>query len=386
MCRWDITGEKEMKKFLIFILGMLLLFSTGCCLLMPTARTSTVTVKATPSAAKIYYQNGNLAGTGTCKLNFSCSDSKDAYYKITVKADDYHSKTVKVYNYRYDYVENVDLVKIKHSSVSVTTDPSNAEIYYAKSGSLAGTGSCSLDFTENDGSDSYYELSIRAPYFYDQTVKVYKRDGSKHISLSRKPIKTIVVIPEDADIAINNEIVGKGKYDYDFERTDKILVTVSRIGYETESYWLNKSNPNQTITYELDRDEAYENSEGGESASQYANKWVPIKIRDGLSEDEAWQRMISIVRDYFEQIDKTDKSSGWIKTFPTITPYKKSDVRTTLEIVPSYSTGEKVYRVKLLFEKRKKGSGEEGWAVYDRLMKQYKDVIPNLLNSIGGGM
>jgi hypothetical protein len=96
--------------------------------------------------------------------------------------------------------------------------------------------------------------------------------------------------------------------------------------------------------------------------------------------------MLSIVRENFEQVEKTDKSSGWIKTFPAITPYKTSDVRTTLEIAPSYSTGELQYKARLSFEKRKKGSGDEGWVKYDRLLKIYKDVIPNLINSIGGGM
>lgn len=361
------------------------LLLTGCCLIMPKYRTSTITINASPSTAQISSANsGKLIGTGTATVSFDCKDDKGDYYAITIQADDYHPKTIKIYNQRYNYTENVTLQKIKHTKVQVITEPSDAEIYYKKSGNLAGTGSCSLDFSETDASSAYYELIIKAPYYYDKTVNVYKGDGTKHISLTRKPIKTIVTIPEDADISINNEVVARGNYDIDFESRDKVLVTLSRIGYETEIFALLKSNPQQTITYELEKDEAYENSEGGESASQYANKWVPIKIRKGLSEDEAWLRMISIVREHFEQIEKTDKTSGWIKTFPVITPYKKSDVRTTLEIVPSYSTGEKVYKVRLSFEKRKKNSGDDGWSTYERLMKQYKDVIPNLLNSVGG--
>ncbi|MCQ2344889.1 MAG: hypothetical protein MJ002_08285 [Paludibacteraceae bacterium] len=373
------------RKSLLFGLMTLSLLLTGCCLIMPKYRTSTITINASPSTAQISLANsGKLIGTGTATVSFDCKDDKGDYYAITIQADDYHPKTIKIYNQRYNYTENVTLQKIKHTKVQVITEPSDAEIYYKKSGNLAGTGSCSLDFSENDASSTYYELVIKAPYYYDKTVNVYKGDGTKQISLMRKPIKTIVTIPEDADISINNEVVARGNYDIDFESRDKVLVTLSRIGYETEIFALLKSNPQQTITYELEKDEAYENSEGGESASQYANKWVPIKIRKGLSEDEAWLRMISIVREHFEQIEKTDKTSGWIKTFPVITPYKKSDVRTTLEIVPSYSTGEKVYKVRLSFEKRKKNSGDDGWSTYERLMKQYKDVIPNLLNSVGG--
>jgi hypothetical protein len=227
---------------------------------------------------------------------------------------------------------------------------------------------------------------LEAPNYDSKKVKVYKSDVSKSFSLNSKFIKTVVVIPADAEIYVNNELVGKGKYDISFENTDKVLLTFSRIGYETASYSLLKSHKERTITYPLEKDEAYENSEDGETAAQFVNKWVPITVRSGLSNDEVWLRMMSIVREHFEQIEKTDKSSGWIKTFPAETKYKASDVRTTLEIAPSYSTGELQYKVRLYFEKRKKGSGEEGWEKYDRLLKIYKDVIPNLLNSVGGGI
>jgi hypothetical protein len=202
----------------------------------------------------------------------------------------------------------------------------------------------------------------------------------------REYIKTVLITPSDAEILVNNEPVGKGKYDVSFEYRDKVLLTFSHIGYETYSVYLFRNNTEQTVSYQLDKDEAYDNSIGGENASQYANRWVPITVRQGLTADEVWMRVMSIVRENFEQIEKTDRSSGWIKTFPAITPYKASDVRTTLEISPDYSTGDLKYKVRLSFEKRKKGSGDEGWQKYDRLLKIYKDVIPNLLNSVGGGM
>lgn len=357
---------------------------SSCCVLFPNARTSTVSVKVTPSNATIKNSSGKLLGTGHCELDFDCRDDKYDYYTITISAPDYKTITEKIKNYRFDYTETYSLRKLKHTKVMLSVEPSNASIFM--NGELVGTGNYEFDFTEEHHDNSYYEVTLEAPYHYPETVRIYKSDGTKQVEMSRKPIKTIVVIPSDADIIINNDPVGKGKYDVSFENTNKVLVTLSRVGYETATYTLLKTNPNQTITYEMDIDEAYENSEGGESASQYANRWVPIKVRSGMSEDEAWQRMISIVRENFEQLEKTDKASGWIKTFPAITPYKASDVKTVLEIVPDYSTGEKKYKVRLSFEKRKKGSGEEGWVLYERLMKKYKDVIPNLLNSVGGGM
>lgn len=198
--------------------------------------------------------------------------------------------------------------------------------------------------------------------------------------------KTVVVIPAEAEILVNNELMGKGKCEVSFDNREKVLLTFRCNGYETSTYYLLKNNTERTVTYRLEADEAYLNSEGDETASQYANRWVPLVTRNGLSDDEAWLRIMSIVRENFEYIEKTDKSSGWIKTFPSITSYKMSDVKTVLEICPSYATGERQYKVRLSFEKRRKGSGDEGWMPYDRLLKKYKDVIPNLLNSVGGGM
>ncbi len=373
---------RKKTNLLAFIICSVVMSS--CCVLMPRARTSNVSVTVSPSNAEIYDSYGNQLGTGSATLHFDCKDSKDAYYNISMKADGYRVRTERIYNYRKDYSRNYTLEQKINTTVRVSVNPSNASIYY-KNGNIAGTGSCTLTFDEDDSSDSYYELTLDAPNHYSRKVKVYKNGGNKSFSLERKPIKTVVVIPADADIAVNNDVVGKGKYDVSFENRDKVLLTFSCIGYETEIVTLHKNHTEQTITYQLDEDEAYINSIGGETAGQFVNRWVPIVVRKNLSEEEVWIRMLSIVREHFEDIEKTDKTSKWIKTFPAITPYKASDVRTVLEIVPSYSTGELQYKVRLSFEKRRKGTGDDGWQKYDRLLKRYQDVIPNLINSVGEG-
>lgn len=198
--------------------------------------------------------------------------------------------------------------------------------------------------------------------------------------------KTVVVEPRDAEIYVNNELLGKGTCNVSFSGREKVLLTFKCNGYETATYSLLRSNLEQTVTYRLEQDEAFFNSDGEEYAAQYANKWVPIVPRAGLADDDVWRRMISIITTAGFALEKTDRSSGWIKTFPSVKSYKTSDVRTTLEVLPDYSTGEKQYKVRLNFERRQKGRGEEGWVKYNRLMKDYKDVIPDLINSLGGGM
>ena len=115
--------------------------------------------------------------------------------------------------------------------------------------------------------------------------------------------KTVVVIPAEAEILVNNELMGKGKCEVSFDNREKVLLTFRCNGYETSTYYLLKNNTERTVTYRLEADEAYLNSEGDETASQYANRWVPLVTRNGLSDDEAWLRIMSIVRENFEYIE-----------------------------------------------------------------------------------
>lgn len=202
----------------------------------------------------------------------------------------------------------------------------------------------------------------------------------------RHEYKTVVVIPSEAEIYVNNELLGKGSCNVSFSGREKVLLTFKCNGYETATYSLLRSNLEQTVSYRLEQDEAYFNSESEEISSQYVNKWVPIVPRSDLQGDDVWRRMISTIRNAGFALEKTDKSSGWIKTFPIVKSYKTSDIRTTLEVLPDYSTGDKQhYKVRLNFERRQKGRGEEGWVKYNRLLKDYRDVIPYLINSVGGG-
>jgi len=117
-------------------------------------------------------------------------------------APGYRTKSVKVYKYQkyagYTMEKKVD------TKVNISVIPSNADIYYSN-GNKAGTGSCILTFDEEEKSDAFFELKLESSNYYSQTVKVYKSEGSRQFSLQRKPSKTVVVIPADADISVNNE-------------------------------------------------------------------------------------------------------------------------------------------------------------------------------------
>ena len=112
--------------------------------------------------------------------------------------------------------------------------------------------------------------------------------------------KTILAYPSDADIYINNEHVGKGNYNVNLEYKDRVIVTVKKTGYITATYTLFKNNPNQTITYKLEEDEAYKcmleaikHYESYDNIWQTRNNWTAIYSKS--SDEEVDSIYIALV-------------------------------------------------------------------------------------------
>ena len=120
--------KKILKKTtLLLLFGA---FMQSCCLLMPRARTSEVTVNVTPSNASIYDYYGKLIGTDKTVIYWPCSSDKYATRTITIKAPGYRTQTQKITNYRYNYTKTYNLEKKVDTHVKVSVTPSNANIFF----------------------------------------------------------------------------------------------------------------------------------------------------------------------------------------------------------------------------------------------------------------
>ncbi|MDR2853764.1 MAG: hypothetical protein LBV31_00470, partial [Prevotellaceae bacterium] len=132
-------------------------------------------------------------------------------------------------------------------------------------------------------------------------------------------------------------------------------------------------------------DEAEANSIGGEAANT-ANKWITITVKKGITEDQAWKRIMSVVTDNFENVEMKDKSAGLIRTAWVEQDFGGTViVRTRLEIKPDYSQDDNGYQIKLSSEIKWSGNTNEGYEKYDRVLKKYQNVINDLQTRIGGG-
>lgn len=250
-----------MKKVRFSILIVVAICMQSCCTIIPIFdrnwHRSTVTVECDPPSTEILYSSGKVAGRGSVRLSFDCQDKKTTYYKMSFQAEGYYPKTVSFYNRRYDYKEKVTLEKKKVVYVPVSITPSFANAYWSN-GNLAGTGNFSVGFYEDAKSDSYVELTINAKNYYSQTVKVYKSDSRKNITLQRKTDVNVDVYVEPNDAQIldaKGGFLGRGHCKVVFEpdapsSAEQRIVVPESAYYKSKTVTIRKSDGRKTIYLE----------------------------------------------------------------------------------------------------------------------------------------
>ena len=193
-------------------------------------------------------------------------------------------------------------------------------------------------------------------------------------------------MPSTAKIYVNGSEVGNGTYTYKFKRSeDFIVLKFENAGYITRETKLYRNNPNKSISFSMYEDEAEKNSIGGEG-SESANKWFDINVKQGMSEDDAWKRLMSITTKYFDDVEVRDKSAGWIKTAWNVTGFTNQYVRTRMEVKTTFGDeGELKYQVRLSSEiaDRDCGRTNQCFTKYDRILRKFDAIIQELQRSVG---
>lgn len=223
-------------------------------------------------------------------------------------------------------------------------------------------------------------LSVFITLFVASSIQCYAW-GAKKI--------TIKTIPENATIFVDGQPVGEGTYKLKFDSgNDFYIISVKADGYIERRYRLLKSNPNNSVVYRLEEDEAMKASTGSEDGAELANEWMDITCRRGMTEDMIWKRLMNICTTYFSNIDVRDKAAGWIKTRWKVTSFKNQKVRTRLEIRMSFTGEDQIsYRARIVSEINDDldCKGQDCYKPYPRVLKKYQPMIEELQTSVGGG-
>lgn len=200
--------------------------------------------------------------------------------------------------------------------------------------------------------------------------------------------KTIHVVPEEAKIFVDGNEVGNGSYTVKFKSSiDFFMLRFECPGYITRHVKLLRTNPQKTVSYTMDEDEAMLNSVGGEG-TDIANRWFDVTCRKGLTEDVVWKRLMNVAVNNFEEVEVRDKAAGWIKTRWRTTAFKNQVVRTRMEVRMSFlEENELSYRARIVSEiKDRDCLGNQCFMKYNRVLKQYESVIQDLQTTVGSNL
>lgn len=183
----------------------------------------------------------------------------------------------------------------------------------------------------------------------------------------------------DAQIYINGQLQGRGKVVLAMRKNSPLVVQIKKVGFLTDEFTINYGNgisPERSYYRILIKDDAFEAS----SSTDQAN--IDIDVKTSKTEDKAWKLLSEVITSYFDILEVTDKSTGYIRTSWAVQSFKGSTIRTRVIIKTSSSDNSLKYKIKILSEIADKPNtsvkDDEKFKQWDRVLKKYSDLVPEL--------
>lgn len=199
--------------------------------------------------------------------------------------------------------------------------------------------------------------------------------------IQAKKIK-IVTTPETAKIYVDGNYVGDGVYLLNFTRKDDFFsVKVEAPGFVEKTIRIYKHDTRKTIPITLQEDDALE----GSVASDLANKYFTINVREGVDEDLAWKLLSQVMLNYFDEIKTSDKAAGYMNTAWYIHRFPQADVKVRTRVQIKQVTGDGLaYQIRISTEIAPQNvQGEQGYKQWPRVLKKYESMINEMQSRIG---
>ncbi len=200
-------------------------------------------------------------------------------------------------------------------------------------------------------------------------------------AMAQRGAKTINVVPDRAKIIMNGAEVGQGSYVLSMGKQDYVMLRLTAPGYVDRVVRVYKADKRNSLTFTLEEDESFTASE---ASSDLANKNMTVNVREGMSSDEVWKRLIMTISDLFPNLEISDKSAGWIRSSWEVQRFAYVTVRTRIEVKERMGQDNLCYRVRLQSEiaSNECGTSDECFKAWDRVLKRYNSSVMDLINSL----
>lgn len=162
-------------------------------------------------------------------------------------------------------------------------------------------------------------LSFTKKLFLLITAIVLLASADASAQLFGKKKLKISVVPSDAQISVDGNYVGDGTVEITLDKSDFISIKLEKEGYRTQETKFYKSDKRNAVSYNLRPDKFFEAS----VPSGIVNKFFTVNVSPDLynvdesgnmNMDKAWKLAHQILLNYFDEMQTTDVSSGFIQT------------------------------------------------------------------------
>jgi hypothetical protein len=183
----------------------------------------------------------------------------------------------------------------------------------------------------------------------------------------------------DASITVNGKSAGNGSAEVKLLANSCMKIAATKEGFYSKTVeFCNNGFTKLPKAYfiELEQDAAYEASVKTDVAN------VDINIRPKKSQLESWKAVNSLVLQYIDAIEISDKENFYLRTAWVANTFNSGIIRTRIIIK---SAGPEQFSIKILSEKGEPGvsvKDDEKFKEWDRVLRKYSKIIEELQNRL----
>jgi hypothetical protein len=194
----------------------------------------------------------------------------------------------------------------------------------------------------------------------------------------------VISDPEGAFIKVNGTGLGGSpqNYTFDLNKLPVYQVTASKDGYFDCNVTVDANDPTQNgvLKLALQPDPSWQET----TVSDATNRWLHVQISAGITQDEAWQKIIDSVTTRYASLEQLDSSSGYLRSTLISRTFKNpmtGDFTIRTQFLGAVASKEPlVYKMEIRAE-QSTPSGD--WVPYDRVFKEDAQLIDELQNRLG---
>lgn len=211
-------------------------------------------------------------------------------------------------------------------------------------------------------------------------------------SYAADKIVKITVVPQEAAIYVNNNLLGYGYAEFTKpKKKEVVVIKLECAEYNTVITKFYGSDKRTAISYTLQQDGFFRSS----AASGIVNKYFTINIDSqyySIGEDgkvdvsKAWKLLHQILLNYFNEIATTDFDGGYVQTTWQYKQFNLSEkqIRNRVTIRDISSPSRVAFQIKVDSEVASAYAAKHGeFEAIDRIPKDFEGIIQELQTRIG---